>query len=249
MLVFSFLLAIIFADTICCLGLSITILIKMIVLMAARSKFSGETFYRSSPAVANCISVLLESWNLGISVLFVFIRMVTLVFTAFIYVGRVDIPFLSDSADEIGGYVIDRWPFVFRKDMLQHEAHRHPYIERIGVMYMMKLRHGERFGNEAGTTWRLLFVYALFPWLRKYRVRGEEDENMYQTLSSLVKSKSRNSVMKSGNEDTESLKKEINRLRSEAGEADTLRKELKKMKSEMLHMTKCLEEAKTEANF
>lgn len=40
---------------------------------------------------------------MGISVFFVFIRMVTLVITAFIYVARVDIPFLSDSADEVGG--------------------------------------------------------------------------------------------------------------------------------------------------
>ena len=39
---------------------------------------------------------------------------------------------------------------LFLKDMLQHEAHRHPYLERIGVMYMLKLRHGDRFGSTAG---------------------------------------------------------------------------------------------------
>ena len=33
---------------------------------------------------------------------------------------------------------------------------------------MIKLRH-DKFGNYAGTCWRLLFVYALVPWMRKYR--------------------------------------------------------------------------------
>ena len=35
-------------------------------------------------------------------------------------------------------------------------------------MYMLKLRHNS-FGNSAGTCWRLLFIYALMPWMRKYR--------------------------------------------------------------------------------
>ena len=36
-------------------------------------------------------------------------------------------------------------------------------------MYMLKLRHDE-FGSFAGTCWRMLFVYALAPWMRKYRI-------------------------------------------------------------------------------
>ena len=35
---------------------------------------------------------------------------------------------------------------------------------------MMKFRHGENFGRASGSTWRLLFVFALMPWLRKYRI-------------------------------------------------------------------------------
>jgi len=39
---------------------------------------------------------------------------------------------------------------------------------------MTKLRH-ESFGNTACTSWRLLFVFALMPWLRKYRLRSGEN--------------------------------------------------------------------------
>ena len=31
--------------------------------------------------------------------------------------------------------------------------------------------------NRAGSAWRLLFVYALFPWLTTYRIGGEEPED------------------------------------------------------------------------
>jgi hypothetical protein len=36
-------------------------------------------------------------------------------------------------------------------------------------MMLMKIRFGTDFSTRAGATWRLLFVLALFPWLRKYR--------------------------------------------------------------------------------
>ena len=43
-------------------------------------------------------------------------------------------------------------------------------METLGLMYMMKLRHGDRFGSTANSAWRLIFVFALMPWLRKYRL-------------------------------------------------------------------------------
>ena len=67
-------------------------------------------------------------------------------------------------------------------DILQHEAHRHPYIETLGVMYLLKLRHGNNFCTLAGSCRRLIFVYVLMPWLSKYRatrrpqVVAEDDE-------------------------------------------------------------------------
>ena len=224
------------------IGLSITILIKMLMLMAVRSKFSGNTFYRSSPAVANFICVILEAWNLGISVLFVFIRMLKLLIAAFLYVARVDIPFLSEYADEVGGFVIDASPFIFRKDLLQHEAHRHPYLERIGVMYMMKLRYGDRFGNEAGTAWRLLFVYALLPWLRKYRIGGDgADDEVVRSLRS-----THLTINKSDNAE-EAQEVERRKSKADSGEVKALKKEVKRLKSEIEHLSRCLKEANTEA--
>ena len=81
---------------------------------------------------------------------------------------------LAEDADQLGPMTLDIFPFIFRKDILTHEAHRHPYLERIGLIYMTKLRH-ESFGNTACTSWRLLFVFALMPWLRKYRLRSGEN--------------------------------------------------------------------------
>lgn len=56
------------------------------------------------------------------------------------------------------------------RDIMMHDAHRHPYIEVLGTIYLMKLRYGQSFCSNAGSCWRLLFVYSLMPWLQKYRI-------------------------------------------------------------------------------
>ena len=37
-------------------------------------------------------------------------------------------------------------------------------------MYLLKLRCGDDFCTAAGSSWRLIFVYVLMPWLSKYRI-------------------------------------------------------------------------------
>ena len=54
--------------------------------------------------------------------------------------------------------------------------HRHPLIERLGLLYLLKLYNGKDFGTQAGAYWRMLFVLALMPWMRNYRVRPAQSE-------------------------------------------------------------------------
>jgi hypothetical protein len=43
-------------------------------------------------------------------------------------------------------------------------------MERLAVIYLLKLRYGDGFATRAGGAWRLIFVMALMPWLRRYRL-------------------------------------------------------------------------------
>lgn len=82
---------------------------------------------------------------------------------------------LAPGVGRIGPVELDSFPYSFRKDLVLHEAHRHPYIESLGVLFLLKLRCGDSFGSRPNACWRLLFVLALMPWLQKYRVSGYKD--------------------------------------------------------------------------
>jgi hypothetical protein len=82
------------------------------------------------------------------------------------------------------------------------EAHRHVFIERFGLLCLLKLRHKEDFGNRPNACWRLLYTLTLFPWLRKYRVwflvNGEDDkknDDIKNTLTSSNQSSQETSSM------------------------------------------------------
>ena len=66
-------------------------------------------------------------------------------------------------------------PTSFKRDLLVHEAHTHPYIERLGATYLLRLRDRESFGSVSGAAWRSLFVCGLMPWIVKHRVNNSED--------------------------------------------------------------------------
>jgi hypothetical protein len=149
-------------------GSLLVILVHWIFVRSLRS-VTSQAFYRKRPAVANVIVLIRECGFLALTTGFVIIRILTLLLTTILYVGRVDSPFLHDDCGQIGGLRVDKEPYMFQMDLLQHEAHRHPYIETLGVMYLSKLRHGDDFCTFAGSCWRLIFVYVLMPWLSKYR--------------------------------------------------------------------------------
>lgn len=61
-------------------------------------------------------------------------RVVKLFIIIIIYVGRYDTPVLAQGVGEIGPIKLDAFPFIFRQDLLAMDAHRHPYLERLGMM-------------------------------------------------------------------------------------------------------------------
>lgn len=78
------------------IGIGITVALKVVFLSLARRRFHERAYYRTNPAATNIIGAILEAWSLGISTLYVLKRMVFLLSAAFIFVGRIDIPFVSN---------------------------------------------------------------------------------------------------------------------------------------------------------
>ncbi|KAG7348536.1 hypothetical protein IV203_017241 [Nitzschia inconspicua] len=159
------------------IGISVTLIPKIVGILAFRGyAFAG--YYRKKVAFANVIFVLLECWNIAITVGFLMVRTVTLFLLAIFYIGRIDTPFLAEEVDKFDfmsdAAYLDRAPVYYRKDLLLHEAHRHPYIERLGALCLLKLNQGRAFGTRGGSAWRLLFVLTLMPWLKKYRVAARK---------------------------------------------------------------------------
>jgi hypothetical protein len=149
-------------------GFVINVAIKVSLTMIFRLKCFAS-FYRRHPAIANIVGLMFECWNIALASGFVVIRAVKLIFTSASYIGRVDIPMLHIHG-RLRPWSVDLYPMIFRADVLAHEAHRHPYIETLGLVYLYKLRYQD-FANSAGSTWRVLLVMSLFPWLRKYSFR------------------------------------------------------------------------------
>jgi hypothetical protein len=120
------------------LGLFITIFVKVFLMKVFRMHFH-RAFYRENPNGANISGLMLECWHIGVAGGVLVSRLVQFLLAAAFWIGRIDVPFLSDDV-RIFGYRFDITPSNYRKDVLVHEAHRHPYIERLGAMYLMKLK-------------------------------------------------------------------------------------------------------------
>lgn len=135
---------------------------------------------------------------------------------------------LAPGVGRIGPVELDSFPYSFRKDLVAHEAHRHPYIECFGLLCLLKLRCGDSFGNSPHACWRLLFVLTLMPWLKKYRVSGYDMDQDITELEDRIAAANdgpsrweleeelgglRERQEKSKEQDTELMQKELEYLR------------------------------------
>lgn len=206
-------------------GMAVVYILKVLVLIVLRRYFFAA-FYRKKPAAANIMGAMLECWHLGLATGQMFLRSLFLFFITAFYIGRIDTPLLAPGVGQIGPLMLDGGPFVFQKDILLHEAHRHPYIERLGLLYMIKLRNGDSFATRAGSCWRLLFTQALMPWLRKYRVRSvterSEEQRPVKSLEWTNPSKVSNALVRTDSSESDSSDEEdVNQLLERVRQLET----------------------------
>lgn len=159
------------------LGIIATLFIKIVTMVFLRNALVAG-FYRKRMALANLLFMLLECWNVALSAGFLFARTAVFLLLAIFYIGRIDTPFLAHEVDKFDlapNLSLDRGPVVYRKDLLLHESHRHPYLDRLAAIYLLKLNLGDSFATRAGSCWRLIYVLTLMPWLAKYRATPRRD--------------------------------------------------------------------------
>ncbi|CAB9498327.1 expressed unknown protein [Seminavis robusta] len=151
-----------------CIGMLITMILKQVLMLFIRSRWS-RGYYRSRPAIVNISNTIQEVWNLGLTTFTALVRGLKFMAIFLLYLGRIDrevfAPGVGWFRDDIP---LDGLPHCFARDLLIHEAHRHPLIERLGLLFMIKLRKGSDFGTRGGAAWRMAFTGTLMPWLRKY---------------------------------------------------------------------------------
>ena len=91
-------------------------------------------FYRKRPLFANISGLCFECWHLALTSSYIVVRCVKLILIVIGYIGRFDTPVLNQGVGEFGPLKLDAFPFIFKQDLLAIDSHRHPYIERLGMM-------------------------------------------------------------------------------------------------------------------
>lgn len=161
----------------------------MIITICLRKNYQ-QALYRKKPRTANITGLCLMCWNIALGAGVMLGRLTQFLLAAAFWIGRTDAQFLDEDVN-LFGYGFDKIAINFRKDILVTEAHRHPYLDRIGGMYLMRHAYGHKFGSNAGARWRQLFCAALMPWLKKYRsLRNLERVLEEKAAASLVEGSS-----------------------------------------------------------
>eukprot|EP00547_Thalassionema_nitzschioides_P005901 CAMPEP_0194201652 /NCGR_PEP_ID=MMETSP0156-20130528/1868_1 /TAXON_ID=33649 /ORGANISM="Thalassionema nitzschioides, Strain L26-B" /LENGTH=943 /DNA_ID=CAMNT_0038926899 /DNA_START=232 /DNA_END=3060 /DNA_ORIENTATION=+ len=158
-------------------GIAVTMCLR-ILLVVYIDDYLYTAWYRKKPVIVTVLTVIMELWNLALSFGTIIGRSVKLISIACLHIGRIDTLFLADNVNLLfrPGPLIDTYANAFGCDMLIHEAHRHPFLERLGVFYLLKIANGDAFISRPGSCWRLIFSLALLPWLKRYR-QGLENNN------------------------------------------------------------------------
>lgn len=86
-------------------------------------KVTASAYYRKKPKGSNLSILFRECGLVALTQSFVWLRIIRLGIIAIFYVGRLDSPLLYDSLGQIGGFRVDREPYMFQIEILQHEAH------------------------------------------------------------------------------------------------------------------------------
>ena len=93
-----------------CLGLTITVVAKMVLVSFCRKK-QYRSFYRIRPRAARLSSLALECWFIGLAGSVLLGRICQFLFAAVFWIGRIDTPFLDEDVSLLGTlprYVIGR---------------------------------------------------------------------------------------------------------------------------------------------
>ena len=168
-------------------GITIMVLLRWVITRQVRAS-SHRGFYRVKPFSSNIISLMQECLNMGLTITMALSRAVILFLLSEFYVGRLDTPFVASGVGDFGWINLEPYNNWFLAAVFSVEAHnRHPYVESLGVMYLMKLKYIENFNNQVGIKWRTIFVTALMPWLTKFQVLDAEDSGKKNYPSSKFK--------------------------------------------------------------
>lgn len=189
------------------IGLTVTITLKVILTKTCNAA-QFRSFFRVKPLSASFTCLALECWYIGVGGSLLIGRITQFLLAACFWVGRTDVSFLSEDVN-LMGYCFDYAPMDFLKDVLVHDAHRHPFIERLTQIYLMKIRYS-RFGSRACCVWRHIIVLTLMPWLTKYRVFREDRLSQAMNIHAVLNDETEKDAKGLGTDMKETMQTNIN---------------------------------------